>query len=68
MNRVKFFQRCSGKAIEVQSQCALSERSCRGVSRTQILVRQSRGVEGVCRKYPFNKVTSEGNTKYMFLV
>lgn len=48
---------------------ALSERSyCRGGSRIQIPVRRSRGVEGVCRKHPFDKVTSEGNRKYISLV
>lgn len=48
---------------------ALSERGyCRGGSKIQTLVRKSRGVEGVRRKYPFNKVSREEHRKYMSLV
>ena len=58
-----------GKAIKVHNQQPLPERSyCRDGSKIQILVRRSRGVEGVYKKHPFNKVTSERYRKYMFLV
>lgn len=64
-----FKGRRQGKAVEVHHQWALSERGYyRDGSKIQILVRRSRGVEEYVRKYPFNKVTSEGNRKYMSLV
>lgn len=43
------------------SRTLLERGYCRDGNRIQILVRRSRGIEGVCRKHPFNKVTSKGN-------
>lgn len=41
---------------------------CRGGNRIQIPVRRLRGIKGVHRKHPFNKVTSKGSRKYMSLI
>lgn len=65
MNCVKCFQRKnSEKAIEVQNQWGPFKKR----SKIQTLVRKSRGIEGVRRKYSFTKVTREENRKYMSLV